>query len=180
MNFCLQAINTIIVLICFAVFQPVYAITIDTVSIDHPNNPADIRYGTFGTVEYSYRIGKTEVTNAQYAGFLNAVAASDPYELYHPGMRIVKNGPIDHFTYTVKSPESGHGPGGTNYTYHDKPVVYVSWYDAVRFTNWLNNGQGGPGTTEDGAYTLLGGTPVPSNADSITRNPGAVVPAHRK
>ena len=33
------------------------------------------------------------------------------------------------------------------------PVNYVSWYDAIRFANWLNNGQGS-GDTETGAYTL--------------------------
>ena len=39
----------------------------------------------------------------------------------------------------------------------NKPVNYVSWYDSIRFANWLHNGQG-PGDTETGAYTLLGGT----------------------
>jgi formylglycine-generating enzyme required for sulfatase activity len=36
-------------------------------------------------------------------------------------------------------------------------VVYVSWFDAARFANWLANGQGG-GSTETGAYTLNGAT----------------------
>ena len=50
---------------------------------------------------------------------------------------------------------------------------YVTWYDAIRFANWLHNGQGS-GDTETGAYTLLGNaTPTPSNGPSITRNPGA-------
>src|SRR5208283_2349192 len=39
---------------------------------------------------------------------------------------------------------------------------------------WLNNGQGS-GSTETGAYTLLDGTPTPSNGLTVTRNPGAVV-----
>jgi formylglycine-generating enzyme required for sulfatase activity len=50
----------------------------------------------------------------------------------------------------------------------DKPVNYVSWYDAARFTNWLGNGQGS-GSTETGAYTLNGNTGL------ITKNVGASV-----
>jgi formylglycine-generating enzyme required for sulfatase activity len=72
----------------------------------------------------------------------------------------------------VKPPVIGQGPGGTDYTYENKPVVFVSSYDAIRFANWLHNGKG-TGDTETGAYTLLGGTPTPANAQSITRNPEA-------
>ena len=36
----------------------------------------------------------------------------------------------------------------------NRPVNWVSWYDAIRFANWLNNGQGN-GDTESGSYTLL-------------------------
>ena len=45
---------------------------------------------------------------------------------------------------------------------------YVSLYDSVRFTNWMNNGQG-TGSTEDGAYTLSG------NSGIITKSVGATV-----
>ena len=54
------------------------------------------------------------------------------------------------------------------------PVTYVSWGDATRFVNWLENGQPtgseGPGTTETGTYNLNGGT---SNAAlmAVTRSP---------
>jgi hypothetical protein len=45
------------------------------------------------------------------------------------------------------------------------PITYVSWGDAVRFTNWLHNGQPtgaqAPGTTVTGAYTLHGLDPDP-------------------
>ncbi len=54
------------------------------------------------------------------------------------------------------------------------PVNYVSVWDAMRFANWLHNGQGN-GDTETGAYTLLGGTPAPSNRGTLKRNAGATV-----
>jgi hypothetical protein len=66
-----------------------------------------------------------------------------------------------------------------NYTYSaipgrgDMPVNRVSYFDALRFVNWLHNGQG-DGDTETGAYTLLGGTPTPSN-ELVERNPGAQI-----
>jgi formylglycine-generating enzyme required for sulfatase activity len=37
--------------------------------------------------------------------------------------------------------------------FENKPVVYVSFTDAVRFANWLHNGAG-PDGTEDGAYAV--------------------------
>ena len=36
----------------------------------------------------------------------------------------------------------------------NRPITFVSWFDAARFSNWMTNGQGGPGTTETGAYDL--------------------------
>ena len=42
------------------------------------------------------------------------------------------------------------------------PVTYTSWFDAVRFCNWLQNGEPigpeGPNTTESGSYDLNGST----------------------
>ena len=35
----------------------------------------------------------------------------------------------------------------------NKPVTYVNFLDAVRFTNWINNGQGNA-STETGAYSI--------------------------
>src|SRR4051812_43560424 len=54
--------------------QDARAITIPTVPIANPGNPGEAQSGgTFGSVGYNYRIGKTEVTDAQYAEFLNDV-----------------------------------------------------------------------------------------------------------
>jgi formylglycine-generating enzyme required for sulfatase activity len=49
----------------------------------------------------------------------------------------------------------------------DKPVNYVSWYDAARFANWMMNGQGS-GSTETGAYTLSGNTGITTKSVSAT------------
>ena len=78
--------------------------------IGNPGNPADTRDSAngFGSVAYPYRIGTTEVTNAQYTAFLNAVAASDPYGLYNTNMGsqtyggIVRSGASGSFSYAVK------------------------------------------------------------------------------
>lgn len=55
------------------------------------------------------------------------------------------------------------------------PAVFVSFWDAARFANWLHNGQPTgvqiAATTEDGAYTLSGYTG--SDGSSIQRNSGA-------
>ncbi len=55
------------------------------VPVGHPGNASDPRTG-FGRVDYEYNISKYEVTIAQYAAFLNAVAASDPHGLYNSSM----------------------------------------------------------------------------------------------
>jgi len=57
------------------------AVTMDWTFVGDPGNAAD---GTgFGSVPYSYNIGTYEVTNGQYADFLNAKASSDPFSLYN-------------------------------------------------------------------------------------------------
>jgi formylglycine-generating enzyme required for sulfatase activity len=154
--------------------SPTVAVEIPTVLVGNPGNASNPLDGdpfapgiqNFGAVNYAYRVGATEVTNSQYAEFLNAKAASDPLSLYNElmglyvGGGIARSGLSGSYSYAVK-PNMGN-----------KPVNFISWYDAIRFANWLNNGQGS-GDTETGAYTLVGGTPTPSNALSITRNPGA-------
>jgi formylglycine-generating enzyme required for sulfatase activity len=143
------------------------AVTIDWVPIGNPDNANDAT--GHGAVSYAYYVSKYEVTNSQYAEFLNAKAASDSLYLYHSYMGsdsiaggITRNGGPGSYSYTVK-------PG-----FADKPVTYVSFYDSLRFANWLHNGQG-TGDTETGAYTLLGGTETPSNGSTVTRNPEASI-----
>ncbi|REK10761.1 MAG: PEP-CTERM sorting domain-containing protein [Planctomycetota bacterium] len=142
------------------------AITIDTVPVGNVGN-ADDTTG-YGAVSYHFNIGTTEVTNAQYAAFLNAKAASDPLGLYNTNMGLVLAG-----GGITRSGTSGSYSYAAISGRENLPVNNVSWYDAIRFANWLHNGQG-VGDTESGAYTILGGTATPSNGLSITRNPGAV------
>jgi hypothetical protein len=65
---------------------PASAVTIPTVPVGNAGNTGEFQFqvqGTIGGVSYDYRIGTTEVTNAQYAEFLNFKAASDPLGLYN-------------------------------------------------------------------------------------------------
>ena len=146
-------------------------LTMDYVSVGDAGNAADPATGSlYGAVAYAYQIGKYEVTNAQYTEFLNAVnptgSGTDgigPNGIYNALMGSDARGGI---AYTAGSAD------GAKYTIRsnmgDKPVNFVSWYDAARFTNWLGNGQGA-GSTETGAYTLSG------NSNIITKNVGATV-----
>ncbi|MCZ6596182.1 MAG: SUMF1/EgtB/PvdO family nonheme iron enzyme [Planctomycetota bacterium] len=140
------------------------------VLVGDPGNPSDV-WGP-GKVNHVYLIGRHEVTNEQYATFLNAKAAlGDPLELFSVSMATDPRGGIVRVGSGTVSDPFLHVPRPFS---SDKPVSFVSWFDALRFVNWMHNGTG-EGDTESGAYTLLGGTPIPSNGDSIARNPGAGV-----
>lgn len=143
------------------------AVSVPTVPVGNPGNAPEMTpNGPYGSVAYSYSIASTEVTNAQYAEFLNAVAFDDANSLYSTGMAgsfggITRSGFIGAFTYATV-------PGRENH-----PVNFVSFWDAARFANWLQNGQPfglqNASTTEDGAYTL---TPAGVAANTVTRNAG--------
>lgn len=145
-----------LLLIAIVLFQTtfLYALNMELVTVGDLGNEADTRImddGTsaYGAVDSEYSIGKYEVTNSQYATFLNAVAKTDTYGLYNTSMGsygISRSGSYGNYTYPVAS------------SWKNKPVVYVSFYDTLRFINWLNNGQPtgtqGQGITETGAYNF--------------------------
>jgi formylglycine-generating enzyme required for sulfatase activity len=143
------------------------AIDINTVVVGNPGNEGELSGSSVpggdgpdricGGVDYTYNIGKYEVTAGQYTEFLNAVAATDKYGLYNTNMwsnpdgcKIQRSGSSGHYTYSVAS------------NYANRPVNWVSWGDAARFCNWMQNGQPtgaqGLSTTEDGTYYLNGAT----------------------
>lgn len=106
------------------------------------NNPAQTTGSNagLGSVSYAYSLSSTEVTVAEYAQFLNAMAgATDPRSLYNANMATIgltKSGA----TYNV-------APGTA-----DRPITFVNWFSAARYVNWLNTGT----STETGAYNLNG------------------------
>jgi len=147
-----------------ALSAPAFAVvSIDYVTVGNANNTGQVQsQGTFGAVAYAYQIGRNEVTISQYAEFLNNAAQTDTNGLWNSNMGsnaniagITRDGSDGSYTYSV----TGSGL---------RPITYVSWYDAARFTNWMHNGQGS-GSTETGAYTLTGNTGL------IIKNVGATV-----
>ena len=131
---------------------------LEMVTVGDPGNQPD---GTYGSVGYNYKIGKYEVTTAQYTAFLNAVAATDTYGLYTGNIQ--RSGSDGSYTYSVAA------------DWANRPVNSISYWDACRFANWLHNGQ--PTglqrwlTTEDGAYTIHGYNST--DGRTIQRNAGA-------
>lgn len=108
----------------------------------------------FGGVAYEFQIMKLEVTCAEYAVFLNAVAATDELGLYIAKMDgtpmpkgrddirgeqgcLMRTGEKGSYRYAVS-------PGNEK-----KPIVNVSFSAALRFANWMHGGQ-----TETGAYDI--------------------------
>jgi formylglycine-generating enzyme len=151
------------------------AVSIDWVTIGDPGNAVQsaanrthaFGFGGdgYGAVAGTYRIDRNETTIMDYTEFLNAVAATDTYSLYNASMGtdgniagINRSGSSGSYTYSV----TGSGA---------RPITYVSWFDAARYTNWLHNGQGA-GSTETGAYTLVGGQ---TSGTAPAKNVGATV-----
>ena len=172
MRSCL-VVALVILIACAAQAQ---AVTIAWSPVGNPGNAADtssymgVTPG-LGAVGYSYLIGTYDVTNRQYIQILNAKdpTGANSLGLFSSAMSDVQDGGIQFV--------SGNADG-SKYTLvsgrQDWPVVGVNWYDAVRFANWMSNGQG-TADTETGSYTLLGGTPVPTNGNSIVRNANATI-----
>jgi formylglycine-generating enzyme required for sulfatase activity len=151
--------------------------SLETVPVGNAGNAGDTRYpdtyngiSGFGQVNYTYRIGKYEVTAGQYTEFLNAVAGVDPHGLYSTNMGSISTAcQIERF--------AGDGTAADPYQYRvaadraNRPVNNVNYWNALRFANWLHNGQPSGtqdnSTTEDGAYTL---TPEGIRDYAVNRN----------
>jgi formylglycine-generating enzyme required for sulfatase activity len=165
--------KTLALLLTLALAQSSIAhseISFEWVTVGDPGNPNDpltaVTTGgqtppVRGAVPYVYSISKYETTIGQYTAFLNAVAKSNPeraFSLWTPDLqgdrirgiaRVTKGGKD---VYHVKTLSFNLGDRTSAYL----PITCVSYLDAVRFANWLHNGQG-EGSTETGAYTISEG-----------------------
>lgn len=139
----------------FRVAIPAQSLNLSWVTVGNPGNLADPATG-YGAVKTTFRIGEYPITVQQYVLFLNSVASGgDPYSLCNYWMPSDSyNGSIICTLYNGLYYYSARA-GRKNF-----PVNYISWFNAARFCNWVQNGcptgSEGTNTTETGAYTLRG------------------------
>lgn len=139
----------------------------------YPGGPAIIdrpRKGR-GSVNYEYRIGRTEVTTSQYLEFLNTMDALDPTL----ADRVLD--PLEWGAgYVIGQPPGQRYRQGTGAHAGDLPVGGMRWRAAAMFCNWLHNDKAP--TLEaimSGAYDVSTFTRNPDGTynDQLTRSPGA-------
>jgi len=126
-----------------------------------PDGPYDNEYPQHEvTLTNGFYMGKYEVTNGEYVKFLNAQSVMAPNWVLIPtddwcGLTGDISNPID--IQVKKSPVD----------YTNRPVVYVSWYGAVAYCNWLSEEYGYTAGTGEGyrlpteaewEYACRGGT----------------------
>ncbi len=153
------------------------AATFEWASVGNPGNTPDPLTG-YGAVPYTFSIGTYDVTVSQYVEFLNA---KDPFgtnalNLYSPKMSGTVGllgdtyGGID-----FKASNTAGAKYNAKLGQQKRPATMITFFRAVRFANWVHNGQGS-GDTETGAYTLgalnADGSPINNR---VTRNAGAQV-----
>ena len=150
-------------------------ISFEWITVADPGNPndplTDLRTPyetppTRGAVPYVYNISKYETTIGQYAAFLNAVAKSNPERarsLYSSSLSQLRS--ISGIALITTDGKDlyhvMHGGGSIAYL----TITHIDYLDAVRFVNWLHNGQG-DGDTEIDAYTI-------GTNGRVTRSPNA-------
>ena len=113
----------------------VQGINIDLVTIGNAGNAADST--GYGAVGYEYRIGKYEVTNAQWNAFTTAAGAP------------TGNDPSAYDTSAY-------------YTGNQQPTNVLSWFEAAQFCNYLTSGD-----KSQGVYQFSGDNANPGDFLSI-------------
>jgi hypothetical protein len=95
-----------------------------------------------------------KTTIGQYAAFANAVGPANLYNNSSLSSRdavrgLTLVGTPGNYSYHVRNGISGLSSANL-------PITYIDYLTAVRFVNWLHNGQG-HGSTETGAYDISQG-----------------------
>lgn len=122
----------------FTSAETIRGIDIDFVTIGNAGNAADTQImdndltSGYGSVVYNYRIGKYEITNAQWKAFTDVTGAptGTPSDAY------------DQSTFST----------GTQ-----QPTSGISWYEAAQFCNYLTSGDKSLGAYQfgtDGSITV--------------------------
>ncbi|NUN95914.1 MAG: formylglycine-generating enzyme family protein [Candidatus Omnitrophica bacterium] len=145
------------------------------------------------TFDYSFRIGKYELTNAQYVEALN-FANSHGYlrnatnELYDGG-RVYQNGRVltsadapDYNDIVYRGAQFLTAPRN-NESMTDHPVNGVTWYGAVAVCNWLSEMSGLPLVYDLATWTSTnrqgGGYRLPSESEWEYACRGSALNPHR-
>jgi hypothetical protein len=129
-----------------------------------PYQPAPL---SVGAVNYEFRMTTTEVRVSQWLDFLNA---------YWPYASNAADPRLRGRWIGITDPTPGHNPG-----YFIQPDAAnfpadVTWQNAARYTNWLNNGKGTTAAAfANGAYDTSTFTQNPDGSwnDQPEHNPGA-------
>jgi formylglycine-generating enzyme required for sulfatase activity len=137
-------------------------VTFDWVKVGNPANAADplneAAISNIGVVDRNFRMSRFPVTNDQYAEFLNAVGASNTGGLGQLWIEAMGSDPRGGIT---RSGSNGSYAYAVKQNMGNKPVNLVSFLSAMRFVNWIHNGQPtgaqDASTTEAGVYSVANG-----------------------
>ena len=122
-----------------------------------------------GSVDYEYRISKTEIRTSDWVEFSNLApqftSIDTSFGASHWGAQAVRDPKTGNEIWVQLSAESG------NY-----PVAGISWWAAATYANWLHNDKAlTPEAFQSGAYDLstFGFNNDTGYTDQATRSPGA-------
>ena len=138
----------------FASADTIRGIGMDFVTIGNVGNPADTQVmstdGTtgYGAIGYDYRIGKYEVTNAQWNAFTSAAGAP--------------TGNDGGYSYSAY------------YTGNQQPTNCISWYEGLQFCNYLTSGDKSKGAYQFSGNNANPGDFLGINRTTATASYGVI------
>lgn len=172
--------------------QPVPDDDFDWITIDRPGNrgydgPTTLNTPWMGrgSVGYTYRIARMEVSSRQWVEFVNTFSTQD-YPTTTLGYRNFTLPPASAYGIGIDFSYAGPGRRYTTIATDGRdlgnlPVPGMNWRDAAMFCNWLHNGESSdPESLLHGAYDVSTWGQVQVNpqgrirfTDALTHEPGA-------